>query len=81
MKNNNKMETILNSVIERVTHLKTNTEDVIIKMKVEASLDDAMKTAIRLKLKEHFTKDSVYFLTDSDYLIVDWSLNPPKKLI
>jgi hypothetical protein len=73
------MEAIVNTVIEKVTDLKRNTEEVILKLEVKAVLDDALKTVIRLKLKTHFTEDSVYFLTDSNYLIVDWSLNPPMK--
>jgi len=73
------MDAIVKSVIENVTYLKSNTEEVIVKIEVKASLDDAMKTAIRLKLKTYFTEDSVYFLTSSNYLIVDWSLNPPVR--
>ena len=73
------MEGIVNTVIEKVKYLKNNTEEVILKIEVKYKLDEPLKTAIRLKVKTHFPEDSVYFLTDSNYIIVDWSLHPTSK--
>jgi hypothetical protein len=73
------MDEIIKAVVEKVTNLKNNTDEVIFVMDIKSKLDETMKTAIRLKLKELFTKDSVYFITNSNNLIVDWSLNPRRK--
>lgn len=73
------MDSIVKPVVEKVRHLKNNTDEVIIKIEVKSKLDEPLKAAIRLKIKTHFPEDSVYFLTDSNYLIVDWSLHPPLK--
>ena len=73
------MDEVINTIIERITYLKSETDEVINKMEIKTNLDDEKKTYIRLKLKTHFTEDSVYFLTSSNYLIVDWSLNPPSR--
>lgn len=37
------METIINSIVEKVIHLKNNTDELIVKIEVKTPLDEAMK--------------------------------------